>query len=229
MKGLMLPRRAVSAAILVMATAITVVVTTCPTTASGQAPQMELPGWTPVFYDDFDRDAPIGSWANDCDSGKVVYQGQQGQQWLSYPRCFSDTFDRRPYRSGPSAAGGRRDAHLQLAHRGRSACGRQPFPNTPQRQSVPALWSVLRTDACRQPQSHGVLRRLVIVATIRTLAGRRRIGLPRRRVGGSCRWLSALRRPRLMRRLQDTLAGHFACAVHRSAHGHHRAVVGRVC
>lgn len=95
MKGLMLPRRAASVAIMVMA----VLVTTCPTTASGQAPRMELPEWTPIFYDDFDRDAPIGSWANDCDSGKVGYQGQQGQQWLSYPRCFNDTFDRRPYRS----------------------------------------------------------------------------------------------------------------------------------
>lgn len=70
-----------------------------PARAAGVAPQMDLPGWNHLFFDDFDKPAPPGSWRNDCDAGRVVYQGQQGQQWLTYPRCFTDTFDKRPYRA----------------------------------------------------------------------------------------------------------------------------------
>ncbi|WP_193046534.1 glycoside hydrolase family 16 protein [Mycolicibacterium baixiangningiae] len=55
--------------------------------------------WALIFRDDFDKAAPLGSWANDCDAGRVVYRGQQGQQWLTYPRCFTDTAEGRPYRA----------------------------------------------------------------------------------------------------------------------------------
>ncbi|MGW8811643.1 glycoside hydrolase family 16 protein [Gordonia terrae] len=62
-------------------------------------PRGDLPGWKQVFFDDFDRDAPVGSWANECSPYDVAYTGAQGQRWLTYPRCYLDTFDRRPYRA----------------------------------------------------------------------------------------------------------------------------------
>jgi hypothetical protein len=73
-------------------------VTACPASAAGEAPRGDLPSWTQVFWDDFDKAAPVGSWANACDPGRVVYTGAQGQRWLTYPECFRDTVDRRPYR-----------------------------------------------------------------------------------------------------------------------------------
>ena len=55
--------------------------------------------WKQIFYDDFTKDAPIGSWASDCDPNKIVYTGAQGQQWKAYPKCYLDTRAKRPYRS----------------------------------------------------------------------------------------------------------------------------------
>lgn len=71
----------------------------CGMTPARGFPRGDLPGWKQVFFDDFDRDAPVGSWANECSPYDVVYTGAEGQQWLTYPRCFPDTFDRRPYRA----------------------------------------------------------------------------------------------------------------------------------
>ncbi len=63
----------------------------CPTT--------DLPGWRNIFWDDFTKDAPIGSWANATDGNKICYIGAQGQQWRSYPQTYLDTYQKRPYRS----------------------------------------------------------------------------------------------------------------------------------
>ena len=63
------------------------------------APVGNLPGWTHIFADDFTRDAALGSWANPSDPNKVVYVGSGGQQWLTYPQTFTDTYQHRPYRS----------------------------------------------------------------------------------------------------------------------------------
>ena len=81
----------------------------CIARAGGEVPRDDPPGWSQVFYDGFDKPAPPGSWANECESDRVVYEGAQGQQWLTYPRCFLDTFDRRPYRADQvlSVAGGK--------------------------------------------------------------------------------------------------------------------------
>jgi hypothetical protein len=62
------------------------------------APVANLPGWKHIFADDFTRDAAIGSWANPSDPAKVVYVGSSGQQWLTYPQTFTDTYQHRPYR-----------------------------------------------------------------------------------------------------------------------------------
>lgn len=59
----------------------------------------DLPGWKQIFYDDFDRDAALGSWGTECDAKRIVYRGAQGQKWLSYPKCFRDTYQKRPYRA----------------------------------------------------------------------------------------------------------------------------------
>lgn len=62
-------------------------------------PQGDLPGWKQIFYDDFTKDAPVGSWGSECDSQRVAYTGAQGQKWRSYPKCFKDTYQKRPYRA----------------------------------------------------------------------------------------------------------------------------------
>lgn len=55
--------------------------------------------WKQIFYDDFTKDAPAGSWGSDCEPHKIVYVGEQGQQWRAYPKCYVDTYQKRPYRS----------------------------------------------------------------------------------------------------------------------------------
>ena len=62
------------------------------------APVNNLPGWTHIFADDFTRDAALGSWANPSDPNRVVYVGAGGQQWLTYPQTYTDTYQHRPYR-----------------------------------------------------------------------------------------------------------------------------------
>ncbi|MBA3724124.1 MAG: glycoside hydrolase family 16 protein [Candidatus Levybacteria bacterium] len=68
--------------------------------SSGQPmPSGDMPGWKLIFSDDFTKDAAIGSWGSECDSEKIAYLGAQGQKWRSYPKCFKDTYQKRPYRA----------------------------------------------------------------------------------------------------------------------------------
>ncbi|QNG19730.1 glycoside hydrolase family 16 protein [Rhodococcus triatomae] len=62
-------------------------------------PVGDLPGWRHIFADDFTADAPTGSWANECSPDDIVYTGAQGQKWRVYPRCYPDTYQKRPYRA----------------------------------------------------------------------------------------------------------------------------------
>lgn len=55
--------------------------------------------WTPIASEDFNLAAPLGSWGSDCDASKIVYTGATGTQWRTYPKCYLDTFNKRPYRS----------------------------------------------------------------------------------------------------------------------------------
>ncbi|MBW4781526.1 ricin-type beta-trefoil lectin domain protein [Rhodococcus fascians] len=74
--------------------------TTPSTTPSGvAAPVGDLPGWKQIFVDDFAKPSAVGSWANDCDPTKIVYVGAQNQQWRTYPKCYKDTYQKRPYRA----------------------------------------------------------------------------------------------------------------------------------
>lgn len=71
-----------------------------PVSSSGQlVPVGDLPGWKQIFYDDFTKDAPLGSWGSECNSDNIVYTGARGQKWKSYPKCFTDTYQKRPYRA----------------------------------------------------------------------------------------------------------------------------------
>lgn len=54
--------------------------------------------WTPIFSEDFLVNAPMGSWANACNPSQIMYTGATGTQWISYPQCFKDTFQKRYYR-----------------------------------------------------------------------------------------------------------------------------------
>ena len=75
--------------------------TTPPVTSpSGQAvPKANLPGWRNIFWDDFTKNAAVGSWGSECDANKIVYTGAQGQRWRAYPKCYRDSYNARPYRS----------------------------------------------------------------------------------------------------------------------------------
>lgn len=55
--------------------------------------------WQQVFADDFTKDAATGSWGSDCDGSKIVYTGATGTQWHAYPKCYTDTYQHRAYRS----------------------------------------------------------------------------------------------------------------------------------
>ncbi len=67
---------------------------------SGQSvPIGDLPDWKQIFYDDFTKDAELGSWGSECDYSAIVYVGAEGQKWKSYPKCFNDTYQKRPYRA----------------------------------------------------------------------------------------------------------------------------------
>lgn len=63
------------------------------------APKGDLPGWKQIFVDDFSKPSATGSWANQCDPTKIVYTGSDGQKWRTYPSCYKDTYQKRPYRS----------------------------------------------------------------------------------------------------------------------------------
>lgn len=71
-----------------------------PRSPSGQTvPRANIGHWKHIFYDDFTKNAALGSWGEDWNPHKVVYTGAQGQQWLAYPKSYVDTYDKRPYRS----------------------------------------------------------------------------------------------------------------------------------
>jgi Glycosyl hydrolases family 16 len=55
--------------------------------------------WTQIFAEDFTKDAALGSWGNDCDASFIAYTGLTGTKWRAYPKCFLDTYQKRPYRS----------------------------------------------------------------------------------------------------------------------------------
>lgn len=54
--------------------------------------------WTQIATDDFTKDAALGSWGSACNNN-VVYTGATGTQWYSYPSCYLDTYQKRPYRA----------------------------------------------------------------------------------------------------------------------------------
>lgn len=62
------------------------------------APRGNLPGWRQIFVDDFTAKAAVGSWANTCEPDRIVYTGAEGQKWRTYPSCYLDTYQKRPYR-----------------------------------------------------------------------------------------------------------------------------------
>jgi hypothetical protein len=76
-----------------------------PSSPSGQAmPIGDLPGWKQIFAEDFTVNAPTGSWGASCatdpdPANKIVYTGANGTQWRTYPDCYTDTYQHRPYRS----------------------------------------------------------------------------------------------------------------------------------
>lgn len=89
---------------------------TPPGQPSGVAmPTGSLPGWRHIFADDFTKDAATGSWANECSPDAIVYTGAQGQKWRTYPKCYRDTYQKRPYRPDAvlSVRNGVLDYHLR--------------------------------------------------------------------------------------------------------------------
>lgn len=74
-------------------------VVTPPSPSGVSVPVGNLNGWRQIFYDDFTKDAALGTWASTCDPNKIVYTGAQGQKWRAYPSCYLDTYQKRPYRS----------------------------------------------------------------------------------------------------------------------------------
>ncbi|NLG55185.1 MAG: glycoside hydrolase family 16 protein, partial [Rhodococcus sp.] len=107
---------ALTAALVATTTMVTMTPGTAqPSSPSGQpVPTGNLPGWRHIFADDFTKDAPVGSWANECSPDTIVYTGAQGQKWRTYPRCYVDTYQKRPYRSDRvlSVRNGVLDFHL---------------------------------------------------------------------------------------------------------------------
>jgi hypothetical protein len=52
-----------------------------------------------IFADDFTKPAALGTMGSDSDAGKIVYTGENGTKWRTYPKTFKDTYQKRPYRS----------------------------------------------------------------------------------------------------------------------------------
>ncbi len=73
--------------------------TACHSPSGEDMPVGDLAGWRQVMTEDFTLDAPQGSWGTECDHTHIDYVGATGTQWRSYPRCFLDTYQGRPYRS----------------------------------------------------------------------------------------------------------------------------------
>lgn len=52
-----------------------------------------------IFHEDFSRHAKRGTMGSKANPARVIYRGRHGTKWVTYPRRFLDTVDRRPYRS----------------------------------------------------------------------------------------------------------------------------------
>lgn len=52
-----------------------------------------------IFADDFTKDAALGTLGSDSDANKIVYTGETGTRWRTYPKTYKDTYHKRPYRS----------------------------------------------------------------------------------------------------------------------------------
>jgi hypothetical protein len=65
--------------------------TPLPKPSGAAIPLGDLPGWKQTFVDDFNKDAPLGSWGT-ADSQKVVYIGDHGGKWVEYPDGWSSTY-----------------------------------------------------------------------------------------------------------------------------------------
>lgn len=62
-------------------------------------PSANAGSFDPIFTDNFDKPAALGTWASDSSSTKVVYIGSTGTKWVTYPKTYVDTVNKRPYRS----------------------------------------------------------------------------------------------------------------------------------
>jgi hypothetical protein len=81
-----------------------------------------------IFRENFSRHASRGSMGSASDASKVIYRGAHGTRWVTYPRTFHDTYDRRPYRSDRvlSVHGGKLDFYLH--HVDGQPAGANPSP-----------------------------------------------------------------------------------------------------
>jgi hypothetical protein len=52
-----------------------------------------------IFSEGFSVPAARGSLGSEHDADKIVYTGAYGTNWVTYPRSYLDTYDKRPYRS----------------------------------------------------------------------------------------------------------------------------------
>jgi hypothetical protein len=71
----------------------------CVNPSGAAMPIASLPGWKMIFAENFLVNAPLGSMGSDTDAAKVIYTGRRGTKWVTYPKNFLDTYDKRPYRS----------------------------------------------------------------------------------------------------------------------------------
>lgn len=69
-----------------------------PAGAGQRAPTKNLKNFKLLVSENFDLDAPTGSWVNNTNADDPVYTGSLGTPWTTYPSNFVDTFLRHPYR-----------------------------------------------------------------------------------------------------------------------------------
>lgn len=131
--------------------------TTPPNGDLTDAPVADLPGWKHVIADNFTRDAPLGSWANPSDPGKVVYVGADGQKWLTYPQTFTDTYQHRPYRPDQvlSVSNGTLDYYLHNVDGQPAGANPSPIlPNGTQYQTYGRYSVRLKADTSTLSEYH---------------------------------------------------------------------------
>jgi hypothetical protein len=92
----------------------------------------DLSGWKQVFKDDFTKDATLGSWSyndNDYNSDRVVYTGDYGGQWKTYPDGWPDTNrNQSEYRPSRVVSVANGKMNLWLHSENGKAMGAVPFP-----------------------------------------------------------------------------------------------------